>query len=452
MTPRRRLAPWLWAAATLAALAVLAVNAALGATVYGVGVGDSLAVALVLAVAVLTVQRFPRLALGLVTAGAIGEILLVTATPTAPWPVPVATLLAALIVFAVAALRGHWVGAASGTALIGIVAGGIASGTGSHLPPGPVISNLIVTLALLAAAVGAALLVRAIRATRGELAAVKEVSELELARRQVAEERTRIAREMHDVVAHGMSVIQVQAASARYRYPDLDAPVADEFDDLAATARTALGEMRALLGVLRADDDAEQAPQPGLAQLPELVARSRAELDDQLPPAVGDRLDPVCALAVYRVAQESLGNAARHAPGTAVRVTLEAEATATTDASAEVARTAGPEAPAQLRITVENAPPTAASAPAVLAADRSGHGIRGMRERVAALGGGLWADHTPAGGFRVVALVPVTPGTPIDPAHASIAPAPAAPTTLTAPVTPAAPTAPAPPTRPEPRA
>ncbi|TDP95387.1 signal transduction histidine kinase [Leucobacter luti] len=396
----RRLTPWVWAGAVAAALALLAVTASLGATVYGMPVASSLACGLAQSLGVLLSPRFPRWALTLVAIAGLSVVTLAQPTPTAPWPIPVATLLATLFVLAAASLHGQWIAAASAAVIVGITASGVASAFGSDIPVGPVIANLIVSLALFVAVIGGATLVRAIRTTRGELAAVKEISELELARRQVVEERTRIAREMHDVVAHGMSVIQVQAASARYRYPELSHEVADEFDALAATARTALGEMRSLLGVLRADDDAEQAPQPGLAQLPELVARSRAELVDRVPAHVRSGVDPVCELAVYRVAQESLGNAARHAPGAETSVEL----------AAAPAAVAG--APARLRITIENAAPAQASGAAMLTADTSGHGIRGMRERVAALGGELSVGPTAAGGFRVVAIVPVLPGAP----------------------------------------
>ncbi len=397
MLASRRRTLWLWIPLSVATIALLAVGAALGTTVYAMPAGESLFAALLLAAGMLLVARFPRWAVTLVTIGAVGTVALSEATATAPWPVPVATLLAVLIVLGGATLHGRWRWATAGAAILGIAASSVASSAGGTLPPGPVIADLIVALSLAALIIGAAVLVRAISGARGELAAVKELTELELARRQIAEERTRIAREMHDVVAHGMSVIQVQSASARYRYPDLSTEVADEFDDLAATARTALGEMRALLGVLRADDGAERAPQPTLTDLPELTARSRATLDDQLPAALRNRMDPVCQLAVYRVVQESLGNSVRHAPGAATAVSLTGHAGPT-------------EAPTRIRVTVRNAAPAASATPAALTADTSGHGIRGMRERVTALGGSLHAGPTPDGGFQVVALVPLTPG------------------------------------------
>ncbi|GAA1593310.1 sensor histidine kinase [Leucobacter chromiireducens] len=401
MTARR--SPWLWGAATLLAVALLAVSAALGVTVYGMPVVESLMIAATQSAGLLIALRFPRWGLAVLTIAVISGLTLAQPTATAPWPVQVTSLLALLATYVLVALHGRWLAAVASAALIGITASGVASGAGNTVPGGPMVANLIVLLALSTITIGITTLVRAVRAARGELAEAREVSELELARRQIAEERTRIAREMHDVVAHGMSVIQVQAASARYRFPEIDEAVADEFDELAATARTALGEMRALLGVLRADDGAEHAPQPGLGDLPELVARSRATLTDQLPGSLAARMDPVCQLAVYRVVQESLGNAARHAAGASATVSLAPEPPA-------------PAVPAGVRVIVQNgAPPADRTVRA--APDPSGHGIRGMRERVTALGGALSADPSPGGGFQVTALLPIVPGTQLTLRH-----------------------------------
>lgn len=398
MTRSRRAAIWTWSVFGGVAVTLLAVAASLGATVYQQQVGAALALALLQSIAVLLVAWLPRWAILLVIVAAVSSMSVGQATPDAPWPVPVATLLALLVVFGFSAVRGRWILASVGAAIVGLTAVGLTVGMSGEIPPGPVISNLIVTVVLSGIAIGVGSLIRSIRTARGALAEARELTELELAKRQIAEERTRIAREMHDVVAHGMSVIQVQAASARYRYSDLSPEVADEFDELAATARVALGEMRALLGVLRADDNAEHAPQPSLVELPELATRSRAELDDQLPVALRTRMDPICQLAVYRVVQESLGNAARHAPGAATSVTLTGIAESGSG-------------PAVARVTVRNAAPPERVFESTPAADSSGHGIRGMRERVNALGGSLAAAPTPDGGFQVIAIVPISPET-----------------------------------------
>jgi len=221
---------------------------------------------------------------------------------------------------------------------------------------------------------------------RSELAAQTERAEAERAGRAVLEERSRIARELHDVVAHHLSLIAVQAETAPYRLPGLAEPAAGELASLSGLARGALADMRRLLGVLRADQPAALAPQPQLADLPELVAATRragvavelslpAELG-QVPAGVG-----VCA---YRIVQESLSNASQHAPGAAVTVS------------------AGQHDGA-LRLRVANGPGEAAGTPLKPA----GHGLTGMRERVALLGGSLAAGPAPGGGFVVSAVLPL---------------------------------------------
>ena len=220
------------------------------------------------------------------------------------------------------------------------------------------------------------------------LAAQTERTELERARRAVLEERTRIARELHDVVAHHMSLIAVQAETAPYRLGDLPESALAEFSSLSGVAREALAEMRRLLGVLRYDQPAGLAPQPQLCDLPALVdAARRAGVSVELavPPAMGDVPSGV-ALCAYRIVQESLSNASQHAPGAAVSVSVGH------DAEAVLLRVAnGPGAPA--------GPPRGEAGP--------GHGLAGMRERVALLGGSLSAGPSDGGGFVVSAVLPV---------------------------------------------
>jgi signal transduction histidine kinase len=214
-----------------------------------------------------------------------------------------------------------------------------------------------------------------------------ERAELEQARRAVLEERARIARELHDVVAHHLSLIAVRAESAPYRLAGLDAPVSCEFGSLSGAAREALADMRRLLGVLRAEEPAARAPQPQLADVPDLVAAAqRAGVAVALagPPAWA----PVPAgvgVCAYRIVQESLSNATRHAPGAPVSVTVGH------DHHAVCLRVAnGP-----------GHPPAPGEAPG------PGHGLAGMRERVALLGGSLSAGPAPGGGFIVTAILPL---------------------------------------------
>jgi signal transduction histidine kinase len=235
------------------------------------------------------------------------------------------------------------------------------------------------------------------------LDAQTERTGLEQARRAVLEERARIARELHDVVAHHMSLIAVRAETAPYRLSGLPEPVRAEFGSLSEAAREALTDMRRLLGVLRDDQPAGRAPQPQLSDLPILVDTARqagvlveltvAAALHQVPAGVG-----VCA---YRIVQESLSNASQHAPGAAVTVSVGNGASA-------------------VLLRIANGPGRAAAsggADGVGAADgvggpagngrRPGQGLAGMRERVALLGGSLSAGPAPGGGFVVSAVLPL---------------------------------------------
>ena len=162
-----------------------------------------------------------------------------------------------------------------------------------------------------------------LRAQRA-LATQTERTEAERARRAVLEERTRIARELHDVVAHHMSLIAVRAETAPYRLTGLSEPVRAEFGSLSEVAREALAEMRRLLGVLRHDQPAALAPQPQLADLPALVDAARqagVSVELSAPPALG-QVPAGVGVCAYRIVQESLSNASQHAPGAAVTVSV----------------------------------------------------------------------------------------------------------------------------------
>jgi signal transduction histidine kinase len=220
------------------------------------------------------------------------------------------------------------------------------------------------------------------------LAAQTQRTEAERAQRAVLEERTRIARELHDVVAHHMSLIAVRAETAPYRLPGLSETARAEFGALSEVAREALAEMRRLLGVLRHDQPAALAPQPQLADLPALIDAARqagVSVELSAPPALG-RVPPGVGVCAYRIVQESLSNASQHAPGAAVIVSV------------------GQEAGAVL-LRVANGP----SGTAGSSGDEHGpgHGLTGMRERVALLGGSLSAGPAPDGGFVVSAVLPV---------------------------------------------
>ena len=234
--------------------------------------------------------------------------------------------------------------------------------------------------------VGASLGARG-RATRNLAEEQARAAETQAARGALAE-RARIAREMHDVVAHHLSLIAVRCETAPYRLAPLPEPAAGELAEVAGTAREALTELQRLLGVLRSDDHAaERAPQPGLGTLPALLQDVRAAGTDLVwdvePVVVPDLL----GLTVYRVVQQAVANATRHAPGSAVRV--------------RVVR-AGDE----LLVEVTNGPGVAPGHPG------AGLGLQGMRERVEVHDGRLETEPADDGGFRVLARLPVPAGEP----------------------------------------
>jgi len=233
---------------------------------------------------------------------------------------------------------------------------------------------------------------RANAAALRERAEQAERDRSEEARRAVEEERNRIAREMHDVVAHSMSVMVVQAGGAR-KVLDRDPAQAERALELIEqTGREALTEMRRLLGVLREDHGAgtvARDPQPSLDRLDDLVEECRAA---GLPVALerrGDErpLPPGVDLAAFRIVQEALTNVRRHAGPASAGVTI-----TYTDREVEV------EVADDGRGLGADAPPASAG---------TGHGLVGMRERVALYGGSVSAGPRPGGGFAVRALLPL---------------------------------------------
>ena len=220
------------------------------------------------------------------------------------------------------------------------------------------------------------------------LATQTERAEAERARRAVLEERTRIARELHDVVAHHMSLIAVRAETAPYRLTDLPESARAEFSSLSEVAREALTEMRRLLGVLRHDQPAALAPQPQLSDLPALVDAARqagAPVEFSAPTALG-QVPAGVGVCAYRIVQESLSNASQHAPGAPIIVSIDHDRGA-------------------VLLRVANGPGGHPAPPGDQ--HRAGHGLTGMHERVALLGGSLTAGPAPDGGFVVSAVLPL---------------------------------------------
>ncbi|MEU2335117.1 histidine kinase [Streptomyces sp. NPDC013172] len=226
-------------------------------------------------------------------------------------------------------------------------------------------------------------------AARREMTVQRTVTAHERSRRTLLEERTTIARELHDVVAHHMSVVAIQAEAAPYRVENPPPELEKAFVTIRENAVAALTELRRVLGVVRAEDyEAPDAPQPTLADLDGLLANVREAGLDVEKTMTGKvrELPQGVELSAYRIVQEALSNTLRHAPGAAARV--------------EVAYVLG-----GLGLRVVNDPPprTALLKPS----PGAGHGITGMRERVSMLNGEMTAAGTAEGGYEVTVFLPV---------------------------------------------
>ncbi|WP_404815262.1 sensor histidine kinase [Streptomyces thermolineatus] len=228
--------------------------------------------------------------------------------------------------------------------------------------------------------------------TRERVVVQETITAQERSRRTVLEERATIARELHDVVAHHMSVIAIQAEAAPYRVEEAPAELVKSFAVIRENAVAALTELRRVLGVVRSEtphpfaDEGPEAPQPTLANLGSLLDNVRAaglDVDSVVTGSVRP-LPQGVELSAYRIVQEALSNALRHAPGATAVV--------------EVSYVLG-----GLGLRVVNGPPSEAARPS----PGAGHGVLGMQERVAMLGGEMNAQPTPDGGYEVAVFVPV---------------------------------------------
>ncbi|MEV0233163.1 sensor histidine kinase [Nonomuraea sp. NPDC050786] len=300
------------------------------------------------------------------------------------------------------------------------------------LGPGDQVRRLTLLLAFLApAAALAGIAVRTRRTARADTAARQVIAD-SLLEHTARGERARIARELHDVVAHHISMVAVQAETARLAVPGMPAAGAERLLAIGDTARAALTEMRRLLGVLREDAEAEAAwrPQPGLRlhELNELVDEAREASGTSTRLILRGspvELDPGVELAAYRIIQEALTNARRHAPGAAVDVELDY----TGDDLRLLIRDNGPGTPSAAAAGHEapglrtaeaarhdvagrrTAEAAGRDAPGKGTAEAAGHGLAGMRERAAAVGGELRTGPAHGGGFLVEARLPGRDGT-----------------------------------------
>ncbi|MER7666114.1 MULTISPECIES: histidine kinase [unclassified Streptomyces] len=230
------------------------------------------------------------------------------------------------------------------------------------------------------------------REAREEVAVQQSVTAVERDRRTLLEERTTIARELHDVVAHHMSVVAIQAEAAPYRVENPPPELEKAFATIRENAVAALTELRRILGVVRAEDyEAPDAPQPVLADLDNLLGNVREaglEADKTITGAVRP-LPQGVELSAYRIIQEALSNALRHAPGASAKV--------------EVSYVLG-----GIGLRIVNTPPQGLVKPS----PGAGHGITGMRERVTMLSGEMTAEPTEDGGYEVTAFIPVASPVP----------------------------------------
>lgn len=227
------------------------------------------------------------------------------------------------------------------------------------------------------------------REARQEVTAQLTVTAHERSRRTLLEERTTIARELHDVVAHHMSVVAIQAEAAPYRVENPPPELERAFVTIRENAVAALTELRRVLGVVRAEDyEAPDAPQPTLADMDALLANVRdagLSVDKAVTGAVRE-LPQGVELSAYRIVQEALSNTLRHAPGASARV--------------EIGYVLG-----GLGLRIVNGPMPEPSL--VKPSPGAGHGITGMRERVSMLNGEMTAAPADDGGYEVTVFLPV---------------------------------------------
>ncbi|MFB6841491.1 sensor histidine kinase [Streptomyces sp. NPDC056361] len=299
------------------------------------------------------------------------------------WPWTAACFAAHLVVLAVVAARTRprtaaWMWAVtSGYSLFLEMALGVGRGSDSF----PMV--FVSAMVLLAVTV-----VQVRRQADREVTAQQTVTAQEISKRTVLEERTTIARELHDVVAHHMSVVAIQAEAAPYRVENPPPELEQAFLTIRENAVAALTELRRILGVVRAEDyEAPDAPQPTLGDLDGLirnVAEAGLDVEKTVTGAVRE-LPQGVELSAYRIVQEALSNVLRHAPGAAAKV--------------EVSYVLG-----GLGLRIANGPARGLVKPS----PGAGHGITGMRERVTMLGGEMTAEATDDGGYEVAAFVPVS--------------------------------------------
>lgn len=362
---------------------VAIVSCALFALAIGIDNGtglDLLAVSPLLLVLVRPVASFWLALLVTAVIGMVGSV-----SYYSDWPWTPASFASYLAVMTIVAIRTNprtaawmWVVTLGYALVVGTLIGGGYNAYGSTSGPMLFVSALILLTV-------SAVHIR--RDAKNEVAVQVSVTAVERSRRTLLEERTTIARELHDVVAHHMSVVAIQAEAAPYRVENPPPELEKAFATIRENAVAALTELRRVLGVVRAEDyDAPDAPQPTLTDLEGLLSNVREAgltVEKTVTGAVR-ALPQGVELSAYRIIQEALSNALRHAPGATARV--------------EVSYVLG-----GLGLRIVNTPPQGLVKPS----PGAGHGITGMRERVSMLNGEMTAKLLPDGGYEVAAYIPV---------------------------------------------
>ncbi|MER5432086.1 sensor histidine kinase [Streptomyces sp. NPDC002588] len=326
--------------------------------------------------------------------GARSQLLSAQAQPDVAWPWGAPGLIAQAVVLLLLALRVPTRVSSSALALTALLTWVIQGlvGAADYDSTGALAVTVFAAVVLLGTAL------RGRREARSQLVEQAGITAEERARRTVLEERNRIARELHDVVAHHMSVISIQAQVAPHLVENPTEELKENLAGIRQNALEALAELRRVLGVLRSenpddpyglgaagDGTAPDTPQPTLDRLDALLENTRAAgLDvvatvDGEPPAY----PPGVQLSAYRMVQEALSNALRHAPGSHVRVQVVHQARG-------------------LYLDITNSRPSGPVRPS----PGAGHGLLGMRERATMLGGHVTAHPTLHGGFSVLAFLP----------------------------------------------
>ncbi|MGW0581872.1 sensor histidine kinase [Streptomyces sp. NPDC002920] len=402
-SPRRRVPRWLrWPGYVVVCWAALGI--ALAGTEqmgrYALGTELSVLTGFAQGAAVVLAMWRPVPAWALSLAGVI--VAAVAARPTLvghplpgpAWPWTTSEVLAHAIVFLLLAFRARprvTFAALAGTGVTTwIVQGPVGGSTYTSTGTGAV--------AVFAAVVLVGTAFRGLGEARTQLVEQETITAEERARRTLLEERNRIARELHDVVAHHMSVISIQAQVAPHLVENPSDELKENLAGIRQNALEALAELRRVLGVLRSEDPenpyglgaagtgtAPDTPQPTLDRLDALLENTRAAGLDVLATVEGEpyAYPPGVQLSAYRIVQEALSNTLRHAPGSRVRVEVVHD-------------------PQGLHLDVTNTRPSAPVRPS----PGAGHGLLGMRERATMLGGHVHAFATLHGGFRVSAFLP----------------------------------------------